>query len=107
MLAHYSTPKNSTWQNQAHITTGRVRVQAVSVQDKGGVDFWLWVCKGPTDDWPVAVAYCPAYGAVSLDLRDYPQDLEGLYLCASSDPVTKTPLTTNPAFFRVSYEPRR
>ncbi len=106
-MNHYNTSADADWERQAIVSPRSCDLHAASAQDKGGVGFWLWVAEGIGFAKPVEVAWVPAFGSASVDLRDIARRMQGVYLCASSTPVAKTLILTNDAFFSCAFSDPR
>jgi hypothetical protein len=104
---HGVTSANTDWEKEHTFAHHRCLVYGVACANKGGAGFWLWVCDGPVSLSPTfAPVYVPALSTQAIDWSLTPRRFNnGLYVCASTDPVTKTAPATNDAFFEATYEP--
>lgn len=97
----------ASWVAELTAVARRCRFKSATVANKGAVDFWLWVCDsvgGATAPSLVPV-YVPVNSTQSIDLALTPILMtNGIYVCATTDPATKTLITSNDAFFTVIYE---
>jgi len=95
------------WCQELTAVNGRARFRTCIVSNKGLTPFWLWTCDASTnpDKSTLAPLYVPAATTQSISLEASPVLFSnGIYVCASTDPVTKTLLGTNDAFFTVVYD---
>jgi hypothetical protein len=75
------------------------------VSNKGAVDFWLWICDGQRDKPTLAPIYVPALSTQSYGRTESPRLMpNGIYVCATTDPVTKTLIAAADAWFELAYE---
>lgn len=106
---HGSTNADTDWETQ-HVFCGkRCIVGGVAVANKSETEgFWLWICDSPTagaQKPTMAPIYVAPLSTQSLDWSTAPRKFSsGLYVCATTNPVTKTAPATNDAFFECSYE---
>jgi hypothetical protein len=95
------------WCSQLTVIGGRTWFKSCTVANKGPVDFWLWICDDPGASTrptlcPVLV---PAGTTQSIDRTTSPRLMvNGIYVCASSDPATRTLITGADAWFEVCHE---
>ncbi len=96
-----------SWQTQQVVIAGPCSFRGVAVANKSGSDFWVWVCDaaGQADKPSLMPLKVTAGNCSSLDWSNSPRTmLNGIYVCATSDPFTKTLITTADAWFDVAYE---
>lgn len=114
-LAFYNTVPAAGWAVDAVICGHPCELFSAGATDKSGAGFWLWLCDSPvraTNVKPFAVAFVPGDGTLTLDYRVIDRaahrgrKLRGLYILASSDPLTLTPIGADDAFFMCNYETR-
>lgn len=117
MKAHFNTGGSQNWQQQALVCTRPCELLSVAVANKGAVDFWLWVCDASTmgADRPVSCPI-PVPAGTAQSIQHILPDVEnvgrfrgrqmqhGIYVCATTDPVTKTLITAPDAFFEVAFD---
>ncbi len=104
---HGATNADTDWEKEHLFCQRRCLVGSVAVANKGA-DFWLWICDSPScgaQKPTMAPIYVPGNTTQSLDWSLLPKKFSaGLYVCASTNPVTKTAPVTNDAFFEAAYE---
>jgi hypothetical protein len=96
-----------SWNSQLKAVSGLCWFKLCVVANKGASDFWLFVCDGTEGQTTSTLApiYVVAGTTQSIDRTLSPRLMvNGIYVCASSDPVTKTLITSNDAWFEVAYE---
>jgi hypothetical protein len=105
---HSTTNADGDWESERLGCGKQCAVSGVAVANKGAVDFWLWICDSSTKEadkpflCPILV---PAGQSNSLDWSLRPvKMLHGVYVCATTDPLTKTLITTQDAYFDIAYE---
>jgi hypothetical protein len=89
----------------------RALLHGVKVANKSAAGFWLWVCDSANGAGvpPANSSSCPQYVAANtgnafLDWIGAAQLMTaGIYVCASSDPVTLTLIPAADAFFEVAW----
>jgi hypothetical protein len=97
----------NSWCAERVAVSRGARIKAVIVANKGIVPFWLWICDSPSA--ATAPSLSPIYvvpaSTQSLDIANSPVSFaSGVYVCATTDPATKTLITGNDAFFTVIYD---
>lgn len=96
------------WQIELVAVGSPARFKALTVANKGAVDFWAWVCDSSTSGAitpTIPPLFVPAGTTMALDYSQIPRDMiNGIYVCATTDPATKTLIASNDAFFDVAYE---
>jgi hypothetical protein len=103
-----SAPHSSApWAKELQVSTVRSLLHGVRVSNKSATLFWLFTCDS-ADTSPTASSACavpvPANGDNFLDWRAAARLMEaGIYLAASSDPVTKTLIIADDAFFECAW----
>jgi len=100
-----------SWCMELQANSGKCLFKSLAVANKSGATaFWVWVCDSATTaDKPTCVPlYVPASSNAALDWTEAPLlMMNGIYVCATSDPQTKTLITAADAFFEVAYEIKR
>jgi hypothetical protein len=104
MSAPHST---GPWLKELQVSAVRSLLHGVRVSNKSGSLFWLFTCDSD-DNSPTSSTACalpvPASGEAFLDWRGAARLMEnGIYLAASSDPVTKTLIGATDAFFEAAW----
>jgi hypothetical protein len=106
-LAHFSTQVNGDWQREAMACMVPCNLVAANCANKGVAGLWFWICDSQTVGAikpTCAPVYVPPNACLSLDWRWAARSFaQGIYVCVSTDPVTKTLPATNDAFFEVAY----
>lgn len=98
---------DAPWAKELQVSTVRSVLTGVRVANKSASLFWLFTCDS-ADTSPTASSACalpvPANGEAFLDWRDAARLMDsGIYLAASSDPVTKTLIAATDAFFECAW----
>lgn len=98
----------SSWNSQVVVVGRRALFKAAFVANRGAAPFWMWVCDSATTGAtaPTCVpVYVPSLTTQSLFMADVPRQMvNGIYVCATTDPEVKTLIAANDAFFEVAYE---
>jgi hypothetical protein len=93
------------WNSQLFAIQTPAWFKTCIVSNKGAVDFWLWVCDGDAGKPTLSPIYCAAGATQSLNRVESPRLMpNGIYVCATTDPVTKTLIASNDAWFELGYE---
>lgn len=102
------TPRSGqSWQVQQVACASKCLFKGIAVSNKGATGFWVWVCddSGEGTKPTLAPLYVPSTSTFSLDWSECPRRMmNGIYVCATSDPLTKTLITGADAWFEVAYE---
>lgn len=105
---HSTTNAEYDWERERVACQKQCAVAGVAVANKGAAGFWLWICDGGTaeTDKPfLCPIYVPGGSSNSLDWSMRPvKFVHGCYVCATTDPFTKTLIATPDAFFDIAYE---
>lgn len=95
----------ASWNSQLWAIQTPAWFKTCVVSNKGIVDFWLWVCDGDSGRPALAPIYVPAGTTQSINRAESPRLMpNGIYVCATTDPVTKTLITSNDAWFELGHE---
>lgn len=97
----------ASWNSQLLAIGKAAWFKNCTVANKGAVDFWLWVCDASGEALAPTMApiYVPALTTQSIDRTLSPRFFgNGIYVCATTDPQTRTLITAGDAFFELSYE---
>jgi hypothetical protein len=103
-IPHSTTQSDTGWERERLGCGKQCVVYGVAVANKGAADFWLWICDSATKE-ATKPYLVPAGQSNSLDWSLRPVKFNhGVYVCATTDPLTKTLITTQDAFFDIAYE---
>jgi hypothetical protein len=93
-----------SWCSQLMVNQTGAWFKSCTAANKGAAGFWLWVCDQSLS--PVlAPVFVPASSTWSIDRTFSPRLMPGgIYVCATSDPVTRTLIAANDAWFELAYE---
>jgi hypothetical protein len=96
------------WAKELQVSTRRSLLHGVRVSNKSAATFWLFTCDS-ADASPTASSACAlpvlANSDNFLDWINAPRFMQnGIYLAASSDPVTKTLIAASDAFFECAWK---
>jgi len=108
-IVHGGTSANGDWQTENQVVQRPCRLRYAVCSNKGGSDLWLWVidstCGSGETKPTCAPVYVPSLSSQSINVELSPREMRhGIYVCVSTDPVTKTSPVTNDAFFDVAYD---
>ena len=95
------------WCQQLNICNRKCLFKGMAVANKGAGGFWVFVCddSGEGNKPAAAPIFVPAASTWSLDWTLAPRlMMNGIYVCAPTDPVTKTLIAGADAWFEVAYE---
>jgi len=106
-IAHFNTNADSDWQKEALVCGKECFVRGAVCANKGGAGLWFWICDSPSvaaKKPSCAPVFVPANSTLSIDWQLSPRKFtSGIYVCVSTDPVTKTLPATGDAYFEVCY----
>lgn len=98
------------WCMEVAVCKDRALFKGIAVANKGAAGFWVFLFDSPTrrDRAECCPLYVPGTASLSLDWSNSPRAMaQGIFVGASSDPNSYTPITDPDAWFEVAYEPLR
>lgn len=96
-----------SWNSQLLANRTGAWFKNCTVANKSGATaFWLWICDSDQAAAPcMAPVYVPASTTQSIDRTLSPRFMPGgIYVCATTDPLTRTLIPAADAWFEVTYE---